>query len=644
MIGDSVISMKAASVVFVSLFSAATAYAPCALQAEFDTVMCKSYTCMKCVGMDFCEDKCIGYQKKYPLCRCPEWPCERRCYNDKACPNDDQVVACWTTTTTTTTTTTPAPELVKEILDLAEKVEKKEISKEEFVEKLVESGDANKEMAEEMAEEVDSGKLSKEEISKEMTEPNNQPKSLQDLGNTPGKTLAKCQGDCDADSDCGSGLKCFHRSSSKALVPGCNAGGKGDVPTHDYCYEAELPLVLQNLGDSGCSKSNKCGACQGDCDSDDDCTNNGNTQLFCFQRSKSDELVPGCTAGGKGDIPTHDYCYARTATSLQNKGDNPKEKLAACHGDCDKDSDCESGLKCFHRSSSKALVPGCDPGQSGDEAAHDYCYKPSDAGELELQFLGNSGCKGSTKCGECQGDCDNDNDCSNGLKCFQREKGQNVPGCSGTAHKDNTDYCYRAPEAYPLSTKHDGKCLDYNPGDKNVYMHKCHDGKNQKWYIDSFGNLKTKHDDKCLDYNPGNGNVYMHKCHDDKNQQWYFKNGHLKTRHDDKCLDYNYNNKNVYMGRCHDGKNQQWYFKKAAAASVLQANSSLVARSLQPKSSLAETNVHVAQQQLSAETNDHNAQQVEARVAKKLALTEPMQQSFFGKIWSWFSPAAAHSA
>jgi hypothetical protein len=175
MIGDSVISMKATSVIFFSLFSAATAYAPCALQAEFDTVMCKSFTCKKCVGMDFCTDKCIGYQKKYPLCRCVEWPCSRRCYDDKACPNDEDLVKCWTTTTTTTTTTTPAPELVKEILDLADKVEKGEITKEEFVEKLVESGDANEEMAEEMAEEVDSGKLSSKEIAKEMTEPNNQP-------------------------------------------------------------------------------------------------------------------------------------------------------------------------------------------------------------------------------------------------------------------------------------------------------------------------------------------------------------------------------------------------------------------------------------------------------------------------------------
>jgi len=101
--------------------------------------------------------------------------------------------------------------------------------------------------------------------------------------------------------------------------------------------------------------------------------------------------------------------------------------------------------------------------------------------------------------------------------------------------------------------------LDYNYNNKNVYMHGCHDGQNQQWYLDDAGRLKTKHDGYCLDYNHNNKNVYMHKCHDGKNQKWYFDNaGRLKTKHDGNCLDYNYNNKNVYMHRCHGGKNQQW--------------------------------------------------------------------------------------
>ena len=48
-------------------------------------------------------------------------------------------------------------------------------------------------------------------------------------------------------------------------------------------------------------------------------------------------------------------------------------KLGDCEGDCDRDSDCASGLKCFQRGS--APVPNCR-GSPGARGA-DYCYNPS---------------------------------------------------------------------------------------------------------------------------------------------------------------------------------------------------------------------------------------------------------------------------
>lgn len=87
--------MKGVAVILSSLFSRVTAYAPCNTQAEFDNVMCKSYTCKECIGMDFCTEKCIEHQKEYPDCRCMDWPCSRRCYNDKACPDDASLPKCW---------------------------------------------------------------------------------------------------------------------------------------------------------------------------------------------------------------------------------------------------------------------------------------------------------------------------------------------------------------------------------------------------------------------------------------------------------------------------------------------------------------------------------------------------------------------
>jgi len=111
-----------------------------------------------------------------------------------------------------------------------------------------------------------------------------------------------------------------------------------------------------------------------------------------------------------------------------------------------------------------------------------------------------------------------------------------------------------------FKSQHDGKCLDYHMDSTNVYMHGCHGGNNQKWYLE--GELfKSQHDGKCLDYNFNNGNVYMHGCHGGNNQKWYSEGGQFKSRHDGKCLDYNFNNGNVYMHGCHGGSNQKWEFR-----------------------------------------------------------------------------------
>ena len=42
----------------------------------------------------------------------------------------------------------------------------------------------------------------------------------------------------------------------------------------------------------------------------------------------------------------------------------------------------------------------------------------------------------------CEGDCDTDKDCDFGLKCFQREKGEDVTGCYGDISDEVwIDYC-----------------------------------------------------------------------------------------------------------------------------------------------------------------------------------------------------------
>ena len=89
---------------------------------------------------------------------------------------------------------------------------------------------------------------------------------------------------------------------------------------------------------------------------------------------------------------------------------------------------------------------------------------------------GDSGC-GYKTCGECEGDCDGDGHCKDGLKCFQRSYSEKIPGCSNVYPEGSRyagrlygprdqDYCYKP-------TSH------YNPNcvvNKNTTDYKCNVG------------------------------------------------------------------------------------------------------------------------------------------------------------------------
>mmetsp|Transcript_29890 Transcript_29890/g.56042 ORF Transcript_29890/g.56042 Transcript_29890/m.56042 type:complete len:620 (-) Transcript_29890:227-2086(-) len=128
--------------------------------------------------------------------------------------------------------------------------------------------------------------------------------------------------------------------------------------------------------------------CQGDCDTDADCADG----LLCLQRTYG-ETVPGCSGFS---WPAMDYCYdphcgtpptdapteppsssteaPGTPALDSSRGPDGSANMPKCAGDCDEDSDCASGLRCFQRSGTTP-VPGC----SGDGTSdYDYCYDPAD--------------------------------------------------------------------------------------------------------------------------------------------------------------------------------------------------------------------------------------------------------------------------
>jgi hypothetical protein len=73
---------------------------------------------------------------------------------------------------------------------------------------------------------------------------------------------------------------------------------------------------------------------------------------------------------------------------------------------------------------------------------------------IQLQVLGDNGDPADAyPLPECAGDCDEDSDCAEGLICFQRDVGEDVPGClGGTDDNTRSDFCIRDPSSISSNT------------------------------------------------------------------------------------------------------------------------------------------------------------------------------------------------
>jgi len=341
---------------------------------------------------------------------------------------------------------------------------------------------------------------------------------------SPSALLDECEGDCDDDSDCVSGLTCYHDdvppgctgiavagadycyddSTTTTQAPGINCTSHDECPGHlpfcysglcDYCDECHychdgIDNTCGPCGSGFPTRENaSCTAgptttdgstdvvlidwsptallnkCEGDCDSDTDCVSG----LACFH----DDVPPGCTGTA---VTNADYCYDPSAgattdapsavpteeptmepttepvgiattddTTEVNFIDwSPSAPLDECEGDCDDDSDCASGLTCYHDD----VPPGCT-GTAVSGA--DYCYDDSTTTTMPTTTDDDSfvttddntdvvfiDWDPSALLDECEGDCDDDSDCVSGLTCYHDDV---PPGCTGTA-VPNADYCY----------------------------------------------------------------------------------------------------------------------------------------------------------------------------------------------------------
>ena len=63
---------------------------------------------------------------------------------------------------------------------------------------------------------------------------------------------------------------------------------------------------------------------------------------------------------------------------------------------------------------------------------------------LDTKELGGDNDGNAVNLEACFGECDNHDQCAEGLYCFQRENGEPIPGCHGSGSGDNWDYCVSA--------------------------------------------------------------------------------------------------------------------------------------------------------------------------------------------------------
>mmetsp|Transcript_715 Transcript_715/g.1459 ORF Transcript_715/g.1459 Transcript_715/m.1459 type:complete len:883 (-) Transcript_715:101-2749(-) len=199
-----------------------------------------------------------------------------------------------------------------------------------------------------------------------------------------------------------------------------------------------------------------------------------------------------------GPSSSSELIFSDSSPELKFSGWSRNKVLGICEGDCDRDSHCAEGLVCFHRIDNEE-VPGC-AGESKDEA--DYCipdpllksqtapsslptlapigyrtvdgdsndsfvsrateapthsptsyptshptrYIPPSPQFAELTFYGWSR---NRIHGICEGDCDRDSECAEGLICFHRTGKEEVPGCAGEGVGE-ADYCIHDPSLKPL--------------------------------------------------------------------------------------------------------------------------------------------------------------------------------------------------
>ena len=132
-----------------------------------------------------------------------------------------------------------------------------------------------------------------------------------------------------------------------------------------------------------CSTTNKCGRCEGHCQSDSECQGS----LVCFKKGGRGKSIPGCIGV---DNSNTDWCTIAVSNPVKPPTPTPT------------------------RPSTEGSVP---------------------------RVAVTRDCSSTNKCGRCEGHCQSDGECQGSLVCFKKGgRGKSIPGCIGVDNS-NTDWC-----------------------------------------------------------------------------------------------------------------------------------------------------------------------------------------------------------
>lgn len=278
---------------------------------------------------------------------------------------------------------------------------------------------------------------------------------------------------------------------------------------------------------------------------------------------------------------------SRTLQSISYRGADPSFRLGQCEGDCDDDSDCQSGLICFQKGlGGSGEVPGCS---GRDTSRNDFCIDPADVGgapsgpsptsptapapaptssgsRTALFNYGASPPSSVFPLGVCEGDCDVDSDCEGNLRCLQRGSNAGpVPGCNGR-DDGKTDYCV-SPSADPSPPSAPGPSPPAPaPTSSSVdqdFKLKMYWEEGYYWQEESF---ERKWCMRCRGGSCSSGDkIYIEECDDDGVERFDFDYVNrdevlIKINGSDRCLERA--GRDIYVRSCDSGKSlQRWWAK-----------------------------------------------------------------------------------